>query len=133
RINRRKSQDDLRARWDLHLEPFFGHLRAMDVSSTLIDAYVDGRLGQDAAPATINREMSALKRMFRLGYYGGGQRGVGCKVEDGELGIDVDGFPDGALELKHGSGVHPIVAGDGYHLDDGTAVAGAIEGDGDGA
>jgi integrase len=69
RINRRKSQDDLRARWDLHLEPFFGHLRAMDVSSTLIDAYVDGRLGQDAAPATINREMSALKRMFRLGYY----------------------------------------------------------------
>ena len=69
RINKRKSQDDLQARWDLHLQPFFGHLRAIDISSILIDAYVDGRLSQDAAPATINREVSALKRMFRLGYY----------------------------------------------------------------
>src|ERR1039458_7401222 len=66
-------------------------------------------------------------------YGGGGERGVGCKVEDGELGIDVNGLPHGALELEHGSRIRPIVAGDGYRLDHGPTVAGAIEGDGDGA
>jgi integrase len=69
RINQRKSQDDLQARWDLHLKPFFGHLRAMDVTSTLIEGYVDQRMTEGAANATINRELAALKRMFRLGHY----------------------------------------------------------------
>jgi integrase len=75
RINKHKSLDDLQARWELHLKPFFGHLRAMDVTSTLIDRYVDERLtqtsrsGEKTKNATINREMAALKRMFRLGYY----------------------------------------------------------------
>ncbi|HEY4930058.1 MAG TPA: site-specific integrase [Terriglobales bacterium] len=68
RINQRKSLDDVKERWELHLKPFFGELRAMDVSSTLIDQYVDERQQEDAANATINREMAALKRMFRLGH-----------------------------------------------------------------
>lgn len=69
RINRRKSLDDVEARWKLHLEPFFGEVRAVDVSSTLISEYVDERMSQRAANATINRELAALKRMFRLGHY----------------------------------------------------------------
>ena len=67
RINGRKSLDDVTARWNLHLKPFFGVLRAIDVTSELIARYVDARQRQSASNATINRELAALKRMFRLG------------------------------------------------------------------
>jgi len=67
RINARKSIDDVTARWKLHLEPFFGAWKAVDVSSDLIARYVDARQHEGAKNATINRELAALKRMFRLG------------------------------------------------------------------
>lgn len=67
RINGKKSLDDVQTRWDLHLKPFFGFLRAVDVTSDLIARYVDARQGENAKNATINRELAALKRMFRLG------------------------------------------------------------------
>jgi integrase len=67
RINGKKSLDDVQARWNLHLKPFFGFLRAVDVTSDLIARYVDARQGEKAKNATINRELAALKRMFRLG------------------------------------------------------------------
>jgi integrase len=69
RINERKSLDDAEARWELHLQPFFGHMRASEVSSDLVARYVDGRLKEKARNATVNRELAALKRMFRLGLY----------------------------------------------------------------
>jgi integrase len=68
RINARKSLDDVTARWKLHLEPFFGAWKAVDVSSDLIARYVDARQQEGAKNATINREVAALKRMFRLGH-----------------------------------------------------------------
>ncbi len=67
RINSRKSLDDVTARWTLHLRPFFGILRAIDVTSEMLARYVDARQQQGAKNATINRELAALKRMFRLG------------------------------------------------------------------
>jgi integrase len=67
RINGRKSLDDVQARWTLHLEPFFGLLRAADVTSQQIALYVDYRQQEGASNATVNRELAALKRMFRLG------------------------------------------------------------------
>ena len=67
RINERKSIDDATARWNLHLQPFFGAKKAIDVSSDLISRYVDQRQQEGAKNATINREVAALKRMFRLG------------------------------------------------------------------
>jgi len=67
RINGRKSKDDLDARWKLHLQPFFGYLRALQVTSDLLDRYVDQRQQESAKNATINRELAALKRMFNLG------------------------------------------------------------------
>jgi integrase len=66
RINGRKSIDDLEARWKLHLEPFFGALRAIDVTSQLVARYIDARQHEEAENATINRELAALKRMFNL-------------------------------------------------------------------
>jgi len=67
KINGRTSIDDAESRWRLHIEPFFGRLKAPQVTSDLINKYVDRRLGEGAANATINRELAALKRMFNLG------------------------------------------------------------------
>jgi integrase len=50
----------------LHLEPFFGLLRAVEVSSQLVASYIDTRQQEGAENATINRELAALKRLFRL-------------------------------------------------------------------
>ncbi|HEY6351564.1 MAG TPA: site-specific integrase [Candidatus Angelobacter sp.] len=67
RINGKKSLDDVQTRWNLHLKPFFGFLRAVDVTSDLLARYVDARQGEGAKNATINRELAAIKRMFHLG------------------------------------------------------------------
>lgn len=67
RINGRKSLRDAEARWRLHIQPFFGNLRAVDVSSDLVARYVDSRQQKGAENATINRELACLKRMYHLG------------------------------------------------------------------
>ena len=67
RINSRKSLADAETRWNQHLKPFFGGMRAVDVTSEQLARYVDKRQQEGAANATINRELAALKRMFRLG------------------------------------------------------------------
>lgn len=67
-INERKSLGHLQARWKLHLQPQFGHLRASDVTSTALNKYVQKRKAEGAENGTINRELAALKRMFSLGY-----------------------------------------------------------------
>jgi hypothetical protein len=57
RINERKSIDDATARWNLHLKPFFGARKAVDVSSDLISRYVDSRQQADqidALPKSVN-------------------------------------------------------------------------------
>jgi integrase len=67
RINGRKSLDDVEARWELHLKPFLGQMKASEVTKDTLRRYVDHRLQQEASNATINRELAALKRMFNLG------------------------------------------------------------------
>lgn len=67
RINGKKSLPDAEARWRLHLKPFFGHLRAVEVSSDLVSRYVDERQQAGAENATINRELACIKRMYHLG------------------------------------------------------------------
>jgi integrase len=50
-----------------HLEAFFGAAtRAADLSPTRLDAYATARLGEGAARQTINTELSALRRGFKL-------------------------------------------------------------------
>jgi hypothetical protein len=62
KINERKSIEDLKARWKLHVAPFFGFMRPANVSPDLIDRYIDKRQQEKATNATINRELALLKR-----------------------------------------------------------------------
>lgn len=68
-----KTVADDQSRWKNHLEPFFGHLRASQVSSDLIDSYIGQRKAQKTRSgtppenATINRELALLKSAFNHG------------------------------------------------------------------
>lgn len=53
-------------RMKLHLRPFFGAMDATKLTSADIEKYTDLRLDQEAAPATINRELANLKRALNL-------------------------------------------------------------------
>lgn len=66
-INGRRSLDDLKTRWKLHLAPFFGFMRPANVSTDLVNRYIDKRQQENAKNATINRELALLKRAFHLG------------------------------------------------------------------
>src|SRR5882762_1367155 len=43
-----------------------GHLRAVQITSTVIEAYKARRLSQSMAKATVNRELAALRRAYKL-------------------------------------------------------------------
>jgi site-specific recombinase XerD len=45
----------------------FGGLKVTDIRTAQVEEYKSGRLLSGAAAATVNRELAALKRMFRLG------------------------------------------------------------------
>jgi integrase len=71
--NGNKTVADDESRWKNHLEPFFGYLRATQVSSDLIDRYINNRKSDKTrskvAPenGTINRELALLKSAFNHG------------------------------------------------------------------
>jgi len=50
-----------------HLETFFEGMRVVDITTTKINKYINHRRSEGVADSTINRELSALKRMFNLG------------------------------------------------------------------
>jgi len=66
RINEKKSLKRAEAS-NNHLKGFFGGMRVIDITTSKIREYVEKRLEDVAAKATINRELSALKRMLNLG------------------------------------------------------------------
>ena len=65
--NRRKSLGDLKTTRLPRLDAVFGGTKAIDISTTSVERYKTLRLKDRSAPATVNRELASLKRMFRLG------------------------------------------------------------------
>jgi integrase len=49
-----------------HLRPYFGSMRADRVTSGVIDSYIASRQAKGRKDPTINRELGALERAFRL-------------------------------------------------------------------
>jgi integrase len=50
----------------LHMRPFFGKVPADELTSALFEKYIDKRTDEEAAPATVNRELAHLKRALNL-------------------------------------------------------------------
>ncbi len=65
KANERRSLDRLQAAL-AHLLPFFGDRRAVQVTPADVDAYKVRRQAEGATNGTINRELTALRRMFNL-------------------------------------------------------------------
>ena len=65
--NGRKSLGDLKTTRLPRLDAVFGGTKAIDIKTTSVARYKTLRLKDKSAPATVNRELASLKRMFRLG------------------------------------------------------------------
>ena len=66
RANNRKSFIWAKRRLEQHLTPFFGGLRAVDITTDQARAYTEKRQQQGASNGSINRELAALKRILNL-------------------------------------------------------------------
>jgi len=64
--NGRKSLAHLKNLWSKHLAGYFGAKGAADVTPAQVAEYVRQRRDAGAANASINRELAALKRMYKL-------------------------------------------------------------------
>src|SRR5215471_11655631 len=60
--NQKRSISDLKMRVDVHLRPALGKMRADQLSTHAIQDYIEARRLSGVRPATINRELAALKR-----------------------------------------------------------------------
>lgn len=69
-VNGRRSIARLRGSLS-HLRAFFGHSRALDVTTDRINRYIAHRQQEGAANATIRQELSHLKRAFNLAVQAG--------------------------------------------------------------
>ena len=74
-VNRRRSLRSAQLSIS-HLRLFFGLARAVDITTDRIKAYAATRQCEEAANASINRELAALKRMFTLAKQDGRLTGV---------------------------------------------------------
>ncbi len=66
-VNGKKTYNMAELRIRLHLRPFFGNIRVTEINTPRIKAYTKYRLDEGAANATINRDLTILKRMLNLG------------------------------------------------------------------
>jgi hypothetical protein len=71
RVNGKRSLDDVQRRFTLHLTPFFGGRRLSTVTTPDVRVYVAQRQAAGASNATVNRELTVLKRAFSLALQSG--------------------------------------------------------------
>jgi integrase len=61
-----KSWGHVQSRWDNHINPFFGHIVASELTTDHLNQYIDLRDDEGAGPATTNRELCILRRLYKL-------------------------------------------------------------------
>jgi len=71
RVNNRKSRTQVERRWRVHLSEFFSRMKASDLRTEYIQRYINRRLDQGAARATVNRELAIVKFALRLAFKSG--------------------------------------------------------------
>jgi integrase len=67
KANGRSSWKDIEGRFRLHLNPVFETRRAATITTEEFKSYRDLRLSEGATPGTVNRELEAARRAYRLG------------------------------------------------------------------
>ena len=67
RENERRSLDTTKLRIEAHVRPFFGAMRAADLSTSHVKEYIRERRAAGHPNSTINRELSILRRAQQLG------------------------------------------------------------------
>jgi integrase len=65
-LNKYKSAKDIELRHRLHIIPYFGNFKANRITESDIDSYVLHRRSEGASNATINRELTTIKRAYSL-------------------------------------------------------------------
>lgn len=66
-VNQRRSKEHVERRINLHLKPSFGtNTRLSAIGTAQLREYVAHRTGEGASPASCNRELSIVRRAFRL-------------------------------------------------------------------
>jgi integrase len=66
-VNKKKTLNDMKRRFQNHMLPFFGEDRkAASISTTDIKKYISHRLKKGASNGGINRELTCLRRAFTL-------------------------------------------------------------------
>jgi len=65
-----KSWKQEKARWENHAKRFFADLWANELTSDMIDKYAAARKKEKASAATVNRELSLIRRALTLGMEG---------------------------------------------------------------
>lgn len=72
RVKKRKDLTNVQIRWSKHMQPFFGaQAKASEIQYENVFRYTEMRATKGASPATINRELSLLKRMYKLAFITG--------------------------------------------------------------
>jgi integrase len=67
RIRRLRDEKTVEWRYKAHIKPALGSLPAAKLTSAAIRRYIEGRRLESASDATINRELSIIRRGFSLG------------------------------------------------------------------
>lgn len=68
RMRHKASLNSLEAKWTIRLDSFFGDYQASQVTTDLLTQYILKCQKDGLTNGTVNRDMSALKRAFTLGY-----------------------------------------------------------------
>lgn len=104
----RKSTNDTKLRVNAHLRPFFGQMKAQGLSTRARTEYVAHRRRQEAEPATINKEISWLRRAFRLGAKN--DPPLVLRVPSFDM-LPVDNVRDGTITHEHYRAVRDSLPG----------------------
>lgn len=72
-VNRRRSYPNVEAKFRLYINPVFGRHRAMQITTAQLNHYIIRRLAETPKPkpGTVNSEMAAIRRAFKLALEGG--------------------------------------------------------------
>ena len=65
-VNEKRSLPETKLRLKKHVLPAFGHLRAAEFGTAHLNRYIKQRLKDGARHATVNRELSVVRRAFQL-------------------------------------------------------------------